>query len=315
MDKEDIIDMQNEIKRNKDKNADILAERKRHIKELEKLGGFKDGISDEVINHNMQVNRLRERNKVIQNEIKRNNKANDEILQNIENYLKGLKTVNDLIIDEGDTYRMALRIRYQGELNEFREFDQERQKSFLESAEKRLEYVEAAVQYNDMMGESIEKFGKITPSAQEKFIVELSELRKFVSNLNSAFIKAGNAGDDFGEKVSFALNKTKDQFKKLSKLLDDLVDNEFDAAIKSSENRRDAALQANDEQIALMQANITNIESVRKTADKEELASLIRANKSKYNAIKTLTKEQYEDAIDASKKATGKAVSVEPLPF
>ena len=216
---------------------------------------------------------------------------------------------------------MSLRIRYQDELNQFREFDQAQQKDFLASADARLKYVEAAVKYNDMIGESIEQFGKVTPAAQEeidkflegtgfgdklkadgqsaeKFIVELSELRKFISNLNSAFIKAGNAGEEFGDKVGFALNKTKDQFKKLAKLLDDLVDNEFDAAIKASENRRDAALQANDEQIALMEANITNIKSVRDDADKEELANLIRTNKSKYNAIKTLTKEQFEDAID-----------------
>lgn len=321
MGKEDILAMQDTIKANKEKNADILAERKRAMKKLEELGEYRSGISDDDIRHNNQITRLRDRNKVIQGQIIANNKANDEILKGIENYLADLKTVDNLIIDEGDTYRMALRLQYLGELNDFREFDEARQKSFLESQQSRLEYVTTAVQYNDMIGESIAKFGKVTPQVQEQldkflegtdfgdklkkdgqsaeeFLVELSELKKFVSNLEAAFIRTGKAGDDFGAKVGFALNKTKDQFKKLSKLLDDLVDNQFDAAIKASENQRNAALEANDEQIALMRANITNISSVRKDADKVELASLIKTNKSKYNAIKTLTKEQYEDAID-----------------
>ena len=88
MDKEDIIDMQNQIKRNKDRNEDIIAERKRALKELEKLGDFRSGYDDDTVAHNKRIYDLRERNKVIAGEIETNNNNNQKILKSIEDYLK-----------------------------------------------------------------------------------------------------------------------------------------------------------------------------------------------------------------------------------
>jgi TP901 family phage tail tape measure protein len=328
--KEDLIDMQQKIEDNNKKIDMAQAEVDASDATLKKLRENYKKIRDEqgensdaAIAAISKVTRAEDRRNFLRDrEIPRLKNRNKQLLKETEDYVKQLKTAQNLLIEDGETYRMELRVQYLAELNAFREMSEGQKEEELERNKDRLAYVTAAVEYNDIIGESMEKFGKITPQVQkevdlflegsgfkdrilndatsaQKLNVELSELRKFISNLESSFVRTGNAADDFGSKAGFALNKTKDQYKKLSKLLDDLVDNQFEAAIKQSENQRDASLKANEEQIALMKTNITNIEKLQADGSKEELAALIKANKSKFNAIKNLTIEEYNDATDA----------------
>jgi TP901 family phage tail tape measure protein len=328
--REDLIDMQQKIEDNKKKIDMAQAEVDASEALLDKLrANHKEQVrlygenSQEAINAISKVTRAEDRRNYLRDtQIPSLKKRNKQLLKETENYIKQLKTAQNLLIKDGDTYRMQLRVQYLEELNAFREMSEGQKEEELKRNKDRLAYVTAAVEYNDMIGESMEKFGKITPQVQkevdlflegsgfkdrilndatsaQKLNVELSELRKFISNLESSFVRTGNSADDFGSKAGFALNKTKDQYKKLSKLLDDLVDNQFDAAIKQSENQRNASLKANDEQIALMRTNMANIRKMQADGSKEELAALIKANKSKFNAIKNLTIEEYNDATDA----------------
>lgn len=340
--KEDLIDMQQKIEDNNKKIDMAQAEVDASDATLKKLRENYKKIRDEqgenskaAIDAISKVTRAEDRRKYLMNqEIPFTKNRNKKLLKEIEDYVKQLKTAQNLLIEDGETYRMELRVRYLKELNDFREIKGEAQKEAeLERNKDRLAYVTAAVEYNDILGESMEKFGKITPQVQkevdlflegsgfkdrilndatsaQKLNVELSELRKFISNLESSFVRTGNAADDFGSKAGFALNKTKDQYKKLSKLLDDLVDNQFEAAIKQSENQRDASIKANEEQIALMKTNIVNITKLQEDGSKEELAALIKANKSKFNAIKNLTIEEYNDATDAEKGHKDKMLEI-----
>jgi len=328
--KEDLIDMQQKIEDNNKKIDMAQAEVDASDATLKKLRENYKKIRDEqgensdaAIAAISKVTRAEDRRNFLRDrEIPRLKNRNKQLLKETEDYVKQLKTAQNLLIEDGETYRMELRVQYLAELNAFREMSEGQKEEELERNKDRLAYVTAAVEYNDIIGESMEKFGKITPQVQkevdlflegsgfkdrilndatsaQKLNVELSELRKFISNLESSFVRTGNAADDFGSKAGFALNKTKDQYKKLSKLLDDLVDNQFEAAIKQSENQRDASLKANEEQIALMKTNIVNITKLQEDGSKEELAALIKANKSKFNAIKNLTIEEYNDATDA----------------
>jgi len=135
-----------------------------------------------------------------------------------------------------------------------------------------------------------------------KLNIELTVLRKFLIQVDSATVRVGGSLGKLTEVAfSFSLNRTKDQFKKLSKLMDALIDNQFDLASKQSENKYNASVRENEEQMVLMNTNISNISVLQEDSSKKELASLIKANKSKFNAIKNLSVEAYKDAIDGEK--------------
>ena len=291
------------------------------VKEAEKDFGVN---SSEAIETRQAVYQSEQRRKVLRRDVERYKKRNEDIEKEVKDYVKKLNIANNLIIKDGATFRSKLKIQYTEQLNAFRELKDDEKEIELQKNKDRLEFLQDAVDYNQILGKSMEQFGIITKDAQEladatiakspfkdailntkvsvqDLSIELSELRKFVSDLDSAFVKGSGAVEGFGNAAGFALNKTKDQFKKLSKLMDDLIDNQFESAIKQADNQKEAALKANQEQIALMESNIANINSIADKNDKDEIARLIKANKSKYNAIKNLTVEQYNDAIDGEK--------------
>lgn len=331
----DVVGMQERIKDNNQRLTLLRAEDQAQIDSYNKqLVGLRElheekkkayGEDSQAAREaQIDITRIENRRNVLQLPIRNLEKQNKALLESIDGYVRDLAVSYDVIIDEGDTYRMKLRVQYMEELKSFRKYNQTRQEAELKSNEDRLAYVEQAVEYNSMVGESIRKFGEITPLVQkqidlfldnsgfkdkilsdatsaEKLGVELSELRKFVSNLDSVYTKAGGAADDFGEKAGFALNKTKDQYKKLSKLLDDLIDDQFKRAEREADATLSASIKANDEQIRLMETNIRNIGDISDKGNKKELAALIKANKTKFEVLKNLSFDQYEMLTDGEK--------------
>lgn len=226
-------------------------------------------------------------------------------------------------LDGEDSFRKQIRDFYNAELEAFRKLKGNKKAIAMKAkyeeleAEKTIisEYENAKSREENLSGEPLvqaqlmtEKFAKaalemgldVNDASIDivKLNVELTTLRKFLINIDSATVRTGGSLKKMADTFTFALNRTKDQFKKLSKLMDALVDNQFDLAAKQSENQRDASLKDNNEQIILMETNISNMSTLQTVGSKEELASLIKANKSKFNAIKNLTIESYKDAID-----------------
>ncbi len=260
-------------------------------------------------------------------EVKNLKRRNKDMEAEILDVVNKLKLAGDIQIEDGETLRSTLSLQYLKELADFRKFNQSKKKETIEANKDRLQFLQEAVNYYDITSKSIEQFGSVTEQAQERadasisdspfktqilsttttvqdLSIELSELRKFVSNLDGIFIRGAKATKPFvkGIKtVGFALNKTKDQFKKLSELLDDLVDNEFESALIQAKNKLDVTTKSNDEQISLMTSNKDNIIKISDDGNKKEIAALIKANKGKFAAIKTLTVDQYKDAIDGEK--------------
>ncbi len=229
-----------------------------------------------------------------------------------------------LKLDGEDTYREKRRDFYNKQLEDFRKFKGDERavamKSKFEEFEAELkiisDYQDARAAEQGLSGEPLEqakmqtqKFAEmakamgvdVNVSTEEitKMNIELTVLRDFIIKMNNAFIPATKSAKDFGDTIAgFRLNKTQDQFKKLAKLMDDILDNQFTRMEKESESKTNAALEANSREMDLMKTNQTNLEKLQVDGSKKELAALIKANRNKYDTIKNLTVEAYNDAID-----------------
>lgn len=243
-----------------------------------------------------------------------------------QNEIAATKAYNELKLGEDDTFRKQKRDFYNDELEDFRNMKLKQQKIEIEINEDRLFEYQSVVDYQNSLalesqfsGQLLEdakkktqlladvaaKFGvdvtKTTGSVSEMNI-ELTLMRDFVSLLPGALNRTGKSIKTVSDAMAgFSLNKTKDQFKKLSELLDELVDNQFESAVIQAKNQLEVTTKANDEQIALMSSNKDNIIKISDDGNKKEIAALIKANKGKFAAIKNLTVDQYKDAIDGEK--------------
>lgn len=227
-----------------------------------------------------------------------------------------------------DTFRKQKRDFYNDELNDFRDMKLKEQKVEQKFNEDRLAEFEYVLNYRNSLSKEEGLTGQLLEDAQERtkafadqaveagynidrtsqeirnMRIEVDLLREFVSLLPGALNKTSGSLKPIAAAaavVGFALNKTKDQFKKFLELQNDLVDNQFESAVIQATNQLDVSTKANEEQIALMISNKDNIEKISADGDKKEIAALIKANKGKFAAIKNLTVEQYKDAIDGEK--------------
>tara|TARA_R110000851_G_scaffold44178_2_gene108752 strand:+ start:9482 stop:13462 length:3981 start_codon:yes stop_codon:yes gene_type:complete len=243
--------------------------------------------------------------------------------EKLDSELSATEVYQRLRLDGEKTFREKKRKFYDDELNEFREMTNSEQKIFKEGAEAKLNELTWVTEYRDLVTQELDKTGDpldqaklktkafvdsvaemgfdVTKSTGDiaKMNIELTVMERFVTLLDGALKTTGGSLKTLTI-AGFSLNKTKDQFKQLTKLMDEYIENEYQSAIRQSESKRDIALKSNDEQIALMQANTDNITSFIDTGSREELAKLIKANKGKYAAIKTLTAEQYADATNSA---------------
>tara|TARA_R110002072_G_scaffold249594_1_gene408508 strand:- start:6283 stop:10257 length:3975 start_codon:yes stop_codon:yes gene_type:complete len=267
------------------------------------------------------ANAIKDRNR----KIKQNDDDIAFLKKRNQNELAATKAYNELKLGEDDTFRKQKRDFYNEELEDFRKMKLRQQKIEIEVNQDRLTEYESVVAYQNSLalesqfsGQLLEdakkktqlladvaaKFGidvtKTTGSVSEMNI-ELTLMRDYVALLPGALNKTGKSIKTVGTIAGFALNKTKDQFKKLSELLDELVDNQFESAVIQAKNQLEVTTKANDEQIALMTSNKDNIIKISDDGNKKEIAALIKANKGKFAAIKTLTVDQYKDAIDGEK--------------
>lgn len=246
----------------------------------------------------------------------------------LDKMLSDSNVYQELKLSGNDSYRTQLRKFYDEELKMFRKLKEDEAEIYLKDANRELDELTWVLQYRDMLDKELGKSGELLEDAQantqtfvdsvkkigegfdvtkvtgdfDKMAIQLTEMTKFVNRADAAFVRTGGSVEDFGKKAGFALNKTKDQFKKLQRLMDEMIENQFQTLIEQAETRRDVEEKANNEQIALMQANISNIDSIRERADVKELSALIKANKNKYNSIKTLTEQQFSDATSGEKK-------------
>lgn len=227
-----------------------------------------------------------------------------------------------LKLDGEKTFREQKRKFYDDELEDFRNMTFEEQKIFKEGAENKLNELTWITQYRDLVSKELNLTGEPLEQAKlntQAFVdevmkmgfdvtkatgdinlmnIEISVLEKFVSSLTSSMKTATKEVKEFSL-AGFSLNKTKDQFKKLNQLFDDLLEERIAKQRKSVQQEFDIAMRANQEQLALMQTNTKNIQSFIDTGSKEEIAKLIQTNRNRFNVIKNLTAEEYQAAIDA----------------
>ena len=317
-----------------------LKEENKEIEEQKRLNDEADEAAikryDERLNGEKQLQRSVERSVLSlkrstqqeiddRNELLKQNQIEITALQtNLDTELSKTEAYQRLKLDGEKTFREQKRKFYDDQLEDFRNLTAAEQKVFKEGADDKLAELSWVTDYRDLLTKELEVTGEPLKQAElktqafvdsvaelgfdvtkstgdiSKMNIELTVMERFVSLLDGSLKTAGGSIKKLGE-AGFALNKTKDQFKQLAKLLDDIIENEFEARNKQSETNRDIALKANDEQIALMESNISNIENLAKTGSKAELASLIKANKSKFAAIKNLTVDEYKDAVDGEK--------------
>ena len=323
MGKEDLTSLQEAIKVNKQKILLLNEEFKAKEGLLEKQKASLGKVDS--IENRQAVYQTQQKMKIMKRELQALKNSNKSKQKEMSDYISKLVTTDNLIIKDGKSLRKTLQLQYLQGLADFRKIKVEGEKEAqLEIAKARLEFLEDSVEYNDILADSVRDYGEVTQVAQQKadlFLdsskfkdnilnskdsiqdlgIELGEIRKYVSNLESAFVKAGDGIKGIGNSAGFALNKTKDQFKKLNKLFDDMLDERIVKAQKAARQEFDISTKTAVDELKLMETNKDNLTKFIDTGSKEELAKLIKANKSKYAAIKTLTAEQYADATNAEK--------------
>ena len=326
------------LAKQQDEDKTLLVKLEAEAKAYEEVREGSDAAKKQIIKDNIEkiksgdkyASQLAAQNKMLRGDLDYSKRKSDsykkemrDLKTKLDNELAATESYQRLKLNGEKTFREKKRKFYDDELNEFREMTISEQKIFKEGAEAKLNELTWVTEYRDLVTQELDKTGDpldqaklktkafvdsvaemgfdVTKSTGDiaKMNIELTVMERFVTLLDGALKTTGGSLKTLTV-AGFSLNKTKDQFKQLTKLMDEYIENEYQSAIRQSESKRDIALKSNEEQIALMQANTDNITSFIDTGSREELAKLIKANKGKYAAIKTLTAEQYADATNSA---------------
>lgn len=235
------------------------------------------------------------------------------------------KTINDSEISErlkrDEALRMEERKKHLVSLEEFRRFGAEKQKIELETAKETSELLDVALQVSRAGGADSEKGGLLLKELVgtekdrdrvrkmiKEFGVELfvvsTEYERYVSNLEASLKKETNVLEQI---VTVQLQNTKNHFKKLKKLQAKFYADEFKAKMESAKAKHDIEVEAHEKELALMKRNLKDLAKIRgdeNTAGASTFAmsEFIKANKTKYQAIKELDAQAYLDAISGEEQ-------------
>ena len=158
--------------------------------------------------------------------------------------------------------------------------------------------------YNKMYENTSEqgkKFFNEFINQQGKISVSISEFRKFVSNLNTTLEKSGKSFDNSALSAN-RLNKTKNRLKELTKIqisqINDVFKKQLETNEASFENNR--LKYENEEQLIV--ANINSINQLQESGNIDQIKADIKANKNKYQVLKALNAEQFEEFMSGENK-------------
>ena len=245
----------------------------------------------------------------------------DDINRSVAQRIATLKSADNLIIKNGETFRKAMEIQFLTELGNFRKMSEQEQVIELERSKERLGYLEAVTGYNNILGESVSKFGEVTDTAKaeataflatldkdwatkienskenvQDLNIELSVFRKFVTNIDAALVRSGKSFE--GSALSgVLLQKTKDNYKDLIKVMDGMIEDTFVKMSAATINELKLAEAKYAKQTELSLVNTANMKTLMKEGNTALISATIKANKTKFDVIKKLTTKQYNEAI------------------
>jgi TP901 family phage tail tape measure protein len=231
------------------------------------------------------------------------------------------KEGSDLQLEDGQTLRKQLNQEYLIDLQNFRNASQKRQEVLLEEGKARLEFLKNVVEYNNILADGMSATGEIADSSQARadaflsklstdmqsqilaanktqidYNIELSVFRKHINDLTGALKRSGGAIKTSG--ISGAvLQKTKDNFKQLAKLMDSIITDNYDRLIRRADTHLAVETEKYQKEIALMQTNKANLEKLSLSTDAELLSKTIKKNRQKYEVLKNLDIDHYNNLI------------------
>lgn len=125
----------------------------------------------------------------------------------------------------------------------------------------------------------------------EDMNVQLSEYRKFVSNLNKIMQKSSRDTDK--ALVGFKLNKTKDRLKELLdfqvKTINDVFEKEMETAKKTFDAKNDKFTKEK----ALIETNLKSIRQLMTQSSDKQIRADLKANRTKYDVLKNLDQKAW----------------------
>jgi len=231
--------------------------------------------------------------------------------------LAATDTYQELKLQGDKTYREKKRKHYDDLLAAYREMGTEMKKKTIKDNDALLAELTWVSEYRALLDKELGLTGELLIDAQtntenyaasalelgfnvktsgrdiRKTNIELTVLEKLMSNLDAPITSTAGKIKTMGKAFTFALNKTKDFSKQMSKLVDDLMQDSFGVAMAQATASRDEAVKSAQENLALIVTNIANIEHFQAKAKQKELQSLIKSNKQKYDVIKNLSVEDF----------------------
>ena len=216
------------------------------------------------------------------------------------------------LIEQDNTTRLMYRKIYAERLEDFRDLTVAEQEIYLADNEEKLRLFQAAEEIYRLRqagdNEEADLRMKVLANTEDErkriegFIAQYttslavigSEMDRFVSNLQKQF---RTASDNLDAISIIALQKTKDQYKKLLKLQAKYFSDDIIRKKKQNENNLKSEQKALNDQLKLVERNLKDINKMRSEetdAGVGVLSAFISTNKSRYQAIKELDAEHYE---------------------
>lgn len=237
------------------------------------------------------------------------------------------ETYTSLSILEEKTYRLALRKGYKGDLEAFRDMKYKKQLLRKLEVEHELDQMQQISDIHDLFyATSGDKF---TPEGWEDYTnavdeldasgrklltntpmdgavldVKISELQQHNTDLKALLDKIKNSGGGSSRSknlTGFKLENTKNQLKALfdlqNKMIADTEEQDIDAADKAFTFKQQKFQKEQD----LMYKNIESIEQISEQGSNKQIRADIKKNKSKYDILKNMDKEQWDNLMNRKK--------------
>ena len=326
--KEKMANAQAEIDLQKAQIAPVLEKQKAIIETNEaimKSNG--DRNSQEFINAMNEVSFAKNKIKNASKVLNAQKKALYGYQAAVRDSISAISDAENLQLKEGQTLRKRLNLQYTEDLENFRDMTDSKKELELARQEERLQELELTSEYYNILATEVDEFGKVTeggkkeaenflnklgPEWQKKILgtkesiqdinIELSEFRKFVSNLDGAMSATGKTLQGPTAVSATYLNKTKENYKALAKIMDDVIIDNYTRLVAAANTHLEVETKKYAEEIDLMKTNIQRMESIKNSSDAKMLAATIKSAKNKYTVIKNLDEQDYQDVISGKQE-------------
>lgn len=290
--------------------------------------------SDEYIRAQTKVTQTQSRMFEIQKEIKAEMRLINQIKKNIQDHIKDDKRYKDILITNDATYRQKMNQQALEELSKFRKMKESEQTIELARNQERLEYLKAHAEYNHILAQGTDEFGNVSEQAKTNALnflndldsnfktkiesstksvsqisIELDVFRKLINNLTGALKKSGD-GFKLSGISGVVLQKTKDNFKELAKIMDDIITDQYDRLIAKADTHLEVETTKYEKEVTLMQTNKRNLEKLENSFDAELLSKTIKKNRQKYDVLKNLDTAHYNNLISEKEQYVGEMQNI-----